>query len=26
VTGFGGKINLNNTLQSRLDLAYQVRG
>jgi len=25
VTGFGGKINLNNTLQSRLDLAYQTR-
>jgi len=25
VTGFGGKINLSNTLQSRLDLAYQTR-
>lgn len=25
VTGFGGKINLNNTLQSRLDLAFQTR-
>ena len=25
VTGFGGKINLNNTLQSRLMLAYETR-
>ena len=25
VTGFGGKINLNNTLQSRLMLAYETQ-